>query len=73
MITTTHIFHVAGMHCGSCALLIDDTIEDLPGVQSAHTDLKSGRSTVDLHTTVTTPQQIVDTIIALGYTATEHP
>lgn len=72
MTTITHVFYVAGMHCGSCSLLIDDTLEDLPGVKSAHTDLKSGKSTVDLNTTATTPQQIVDTINSLGYTATQH-
>ncbi|WP_419503913.1 cation transporter [Lentzea aerocolonigenes] len=25
------------MHCGSCALLIDDVLEDLPGVLSTQT------------------------------------
>jgi cation transport ATPase len=35
--TATYTFRVEGMHCGSCALLIDDALEDLPGVRSTLT------------------------------------
>ncbi|QES24451.1 heavy metal transporter [Streptomyces venezuelae] len=34
------------MHCTSCGLLIDDELEEVPGVRSARTDVRSGRSTV---------------------------
>ncbi|MDT9691886.1 cation transporter [Streptomyces sp. P9(2023)] len=37
---------VEGMHCTSCGLLIDDELEEVPGVRSARTDVRSGRSTV---------------------------
>jgi copper chaperone CopZ len=57
------------MHCGSCPLLIDDTLEDLPGVSRSHTELKAARSTVWLDTTHTDPQRVVETITGLGYTA----
>ncbi|OKH80774.1 heavy metal transporter [Mycobacterium sp. ST-F2] len=70
---TTHVFSVSGMHCASCSLLIDDALEDLPGVQDAHTDLKANRATVQLDTTLTTAQQVIDTITNLGYTATPQP
>jgi len=70
MTTTTHVFNVDGMHCASCSLLIDDTLEDLPGVEGSHTDLKANRATVQLDTSLTTPQQVIDTITKLGYTAT---
>lgn len=72
MTASTHVFRVGGMHCGSCSLLIDDTLEDLPGVTSAHTELKTGRSTVALDTAITTPQLVADTITDLGYTVTDH-
>ncbi|AVH61682.1 cation transporter [Streptomyces dengpaensis] len=36
------------MHCTSCGLLIDDELEDIPGVRSSHTDVKTGRTTVRL-------------------------
>lgn len=40
------ILEVEGMHCTSCGLLIDDELEETPGVRSARTDVRSGRSTV---------------------------
>ena len=43
MPTSTHVFRIHGMHCGSCSLLIDDTLEDLPGVSRSQAELKAGR------------------------------
>ncbi|WP_043735038.1 MULTISPECIES: heavy-metal-associated domain-containing protein [Nocardia] len=65
----THVFRVEGMHCGSCALLIDDTLQDLPGVRSTQTSRKNNRTTVDLDT-ATTPGDVIAAIAELGYTAT---
>lgn len=73
MPTSTHVFQVDGMHCGSCSLLIDDALEDLPGVNRAQTELKAGRSTVWLDTDRTDPQQVIDTITGLGYRASVQP
>lgn len=39
---------VEGMHCSSCGLLIDDELEDIPGVRSSTTDVKTGRTTIRL-------------------------
>ncbi|HET6355459.1 cation transporter [Streptomyces sp.] len=39
---------IEGMHCNSCGLLIDDELEDLPGVRSATTDERTARSVVRL-------------------------
>ena len=69
MPTSTHVFRIDGMHCGSCSLLIDDTLEDLPGVSRSQTELKAGRSTVQLDTGVIDAQQVIDAITDLGYTA----
>jgi copper chaperone CopZ len=66
---TTHVFRVEGMHCGSCALLIDDTLEDLPGVHRTQTSRTQARTTVDLDLTITSPADIVAAITELGYTA----
>lgn len=65
----THTFEVDGMHCGSCALLIDDALEDLPGVRRTQTTMKKRRSVVDLDTTLSTPAEVVGAITDLGYTA----
>ncbi|SFR28142.1 Copper chaperone CopZ [Lentzea waywayandensis] len=66
---TTHVFEVAGMHCGSCALLIDDALEDLPGVVEARTSVKLRRSTVELDLSRSSPQDVISAIEELGYTA----
>ncbi|WP_405137755.1 cation transporter [Nocardia sp. NBC_01388] len=52
---TTYVFLVDGMHCGSCALLIDDALDDLAGVRGTETSKKTGLTRADLDTTVTTP------------------
>ncbi|MET9835538.1 heavy-metal-associated domain-containing protein [Streptomyces sp. NPDC006385] len=33
------VLHIEGMHCTSCGLLIDDELEDIPGVRSSRTDV----------------------------------
>jgi copper chaperone len=45
----------------------------MPGVSGSHTELKAGRSTVQLHAALTAPQQVIDTITGLGYTASVQP
>lgn len=70
MVVTTHVFRVEGMHCGSCALLIDDALEDLPGVRSTQTTMKKGLSTVDLDRGQTGLQDVIGVIAELGYRAT---
>jgi copper chaperone len=66
----TYTFAVAGMHCGSCGLLIDETLEDdLPGVTRSETSVRARRTTVRADSTVT-PQQIIAAIGDAGYQAT---
>ena len=55
MSISTHIFRVHGMHCGGCALLIDDALEELPGVRSTQTRAKKWLSTVELDLTQSRP------------------
>ncbi|MGP3925134.1 heavy-metal-associated domain-containing protein [Streptomyces sp. 8N616] len=62
---------VEGMHCSSCGLLIDDELEDLPGVRSSTTDVKAGRTTVRLEegAAVNTAELIAAVEQAGDYTA----
>ncbi|MGW4632862.1 heavy-metal-associated domain-containing protein [Nocardia sp. NPDC004415] len=69
----THTFRIDGMHCASCALLIDDTLVDLPGVHDTRTSKKTGLAIVEIDPTVTTPQHVISAIAELGYTATAAP
>lgn len=72
MPTTTYTFRIEGMHCGSCALLIDDALADLPGIRSTHTSMRQGRNTVELDPARCTPSDVLAAIGELGYTASHH-
>ena len=65
---TTHRLQVSGMHCASCPLLIDDFLLDVPGVQSARTDLKSGVASVETGSEVTV-EQLLQAVQQAGYSA----
>jgi copper chaperone len=66
---TTLTFAVEGMHCGSCGLLIDDVLADLPGVIDTRTSVKDGRSMVQVDPARTTSEDVVAAIAEAGYRA----
>lgn len=43
---TTYQFHVSGMHCKACTLLIEDALKELPNVESARVSLSGELVTV---------------------------
>jgi copper chaperone len=59
---------VTGMHCPSCGLLIDEALEDLPGVVSASTDMRREITTVEYDPGQTSLDVIAAEIASLGYT-----
>lgn len=69
MSTATYTFTVTGMHCASCGLLIDDTVEELPGVHRAQTSVKAGRTAVDADPARVNPDTIIAAIVSAGYRA----
>lgn len=66
----TLAFAVTGMHCASCGLLIDDTVEELSGVERCETDSRRGRTVVRADLAATSTAEIVAAIAEAGYTAT---
>lgn len=62
---------VDGMHCASCGMLIDDAVEDLPGVASSSTNVRRKRTRVDYDPAATDPGAIARAIAELGYTVVE--
>jgi copper chaperone len=64
----TYDFHVQGMHCASCGLLIDDYVEDVPGVISSQTFTRENRTTVEANPWCT-PEAVIAAITEAGYTA----
>src|ERR1700744_2583580 len=39
--------HIEGMHCGSCAALIDKALRAVPGVQNAAVNLTTGMARIE--------------------------
>lgn len=66
-------FDVTGMHCGSCALLIDDALADLPGVINSRTSVKNARASVYIEPAQLDESAIVTAVAELGYQATPVP
>jgi copper chaperone len=58
-----------GMHCGSCSMLIEMTLDDLPGVGTAKADFASGVTHVDFDPAIVGVDQIVSAIADAGYSA----
>lgn len=58
-----------GMHCTSCGLLIDETVEDLDGVERCSTDVRRGRVLVTYEPGRITPESIAAAITDAGYPA----
>jgi len=69
MAEVTYTFTVTGMHCGSCGLLIGDTLEDMPGVSVSHTDVRRSRTTVYLDPDRCATDDIIGAIADAGYAA----
>lgn len=66
---TTFTFRVSGMHCGSCGMLIDETVEELPGVRRSQTSVRAGRTVVDVDRADADPDVLAAAITAAGYPA----
>jgi len=62
-------FNTTGMHCRSCSMLIDMTLGDLDGVETAQTDLANGTTDVTYDSSVVTVEDIIGIIRSVGYEA----
>lgn len=67
---TTAKLRVDGMHCVSCALSIDERLEELDGVSSAATSFHRGQTTVRYDESRLGLADLRSTIAELGYDAT---
>jgi copper chaperone CopZ len=63
-------FRIEGMHCGSCALDIKETLEELAGVGEADVTFDGKSAVVQFDERVIQPTALVNKIQELGYTAT---
>jgi copper chaperone CopZ len=65
----TVTIEIAGMHCASCGILVDDCMEDVDGVVSSQTDLRSGRCVAVVSDTVS-DDAVLGAVAEAGYVGT---
>jgi copper chaperone CopZ len=58
---------LAGMHCTSCALNIDGTLEETPGIIESNTSYAKSQTTVIYSPKLITPEKIKQIIKSTGY------
>ena len=65
-------FVLSGMHCGSCAALIKETLEETEGVERADVSFDKGRAVVEYDESAVQRATLQEKIHALdlGYRAT---
>lgn len=61
---------IAGMHCTSCALTIDEELEQLPGVRRVKTNYARAVSEVEHDADAVSPVQLLAAVEAAGYRGT---
>lgn len=60
---------VSGMHCSSCAGLIERGLKKLPGVKEAHVNFAAEKALVVFDQGLVSNQQIIDRVRKTGYSA----
>jgi copper chaperone CopZ len=58
-----------GMHCGSCSMLVQMTLEDLPGVAEARADVAGSMTEVTFDSSAIDAASLVEAIEKAGYGA----
>ncbi|HEX9092377.1 MAG TPA: heavy-metal-associated domain-containing protein [Coriobacteriia bacterium] len=56
-----------GMHCQSCAMLIQMSVEDLPGIETVKVDAAAGTTDVTFDPDIVGVDKIAEAIKAAGY------
>lgn len=64
---TTQIFKIKGMHCVSCASIIEKKVSKISGVSSVSVNYANEKAHIDFDQDVTTAQSINEDMETLGY------
>jgi copper chaperone CopZ len=65
--TETVVLKLSGLHCTSCSLNIDGTLEDTPGVIQSTTNYVKSQATIEFDPQKVTPDELKKIIKELGY------
>lgn len=60
---------IIGMHCTSCSMSIDNTLEDVSGVLSSKTNYAKSMSYITYDSNIVAPNEIIASVKKLGYDA----
>lgn len=64
---TSKIYRIKGMHCASCAAIIEKTFKKTEGVKSAEVNYGTETAKIDFDESKTSPEQLSKKIEPLGY------
>lgn len=62
-------FRITGMHCTSCAKLIEMTLTDVEGVKSISVDYEGGVGRIEFDPAVVSRDDIASAVRSIGYEA----
>ena len=62
-------FTINGMHCASCATLINRELSKMPGVRLANVNYAAARAQVEYDESQVSQQQLLEKVASLGYSA----
>jgi len=62
-------FHITGMHCQSCAALIEEELKEMDGVSTIKVDFGSGEAVIAFDEHTVSLKRITEKISELGYAA----
>lgn len=68
MSLTKATIKVSGLDCASCAMIIDDVLEELEGVKSAKTSFAKEQVEVEFDESATSLDNLKKTVESAGYT-----
>jgi copper chaperone CopZ len=60
---------IEGMHCGACAIDIQETLEERAGVKSAAVDYNGKTALIEFDENMIQPQTLIKAVQDLGYNA----
>jgi copper chaperone CopZ len=69
MRSRTVTVEITGMHCASCGILVDDCLEDVDGVVTSQTSIKTGQCVAVVTDTVT-DEDVLAAVTEAGYSGT---
>lgn len=60
---------ITGMHCKSCAMLIEDSLTEAAGVTRASVDFAASKASVEYDSAKTSPEKIAKIVRGMNYGA----